>query len=132
MDSIWWLYSPVDNLTFTYTFVADWPGDPAVSGNVNITEDGYCFGQIKGDPDVAGWGVSKDSFGDARQSGFVSDSAVLGLWWLRAERRHRDFCVFLVHVGSIRSYEVEASAIPNFLRRTAAEWRAADRANRGA
>jgi len=34
------------------------PGDLAVSGNVNVTEDDWCYGQIKSDPDIAGLGVS--------------------------------------------------------------------------
>ncbi len=33
-------------------------GNSAISGNLNITEDGWCYGQIQGDPDIAGWGVS--------------------------------------------------------------------------
>jgi len=52
-----WFYSPIDSETFTDTFIAGAPGDPAISGNINVTGDGLCFGQIKADPDIAGWGV---------------------------------------------------------------------------
>lgn len=57
MAKSFWFYSPIDDETFTATFTAGFPGDPAISGNVNVTEDGLCFGQIKADPDIAGWGV---------------------------------------------------------------------------
>ena len=58
MEDLFCFYSPDDWATFTYRFTAGGPGDPAVSGNVNVTEDSLCFGQIKADPDIAGWGVS--------------------------------------------------------------------------
>jgi hypothetical protein len=41
-----------------YQYLEGAPGDPAVSGNVNVTAVGWCYGQIKGDPDIAGNGVS--------------------------------------------------------------------------
>lgn len=53
-----WLYDPIENYTFEYTYKNCMPGDPTVSGNVNVTKDGWCYGQIKSDPDIAGLGVS--------------------------------------------------------------------------
>ena len=47
-----------DEKAIYYEYEQGAPGDPAVSGNVNVTEVGWCYGQIKGDPDIAGGGVS--------------------------------------------------------------------------
>jgi hypothetical protein len=40
-----------------HTYPERGPRALRVSGDVDVTEDGFCFGQIKGDPDIAGWGV---------------------------------------------------------------------------
>ena len=57
----WYWCAQSGNACGLYTYVVGNPGDPDISGNVNVTADDWCFGQIKGDPDIAGWGVSIDS-----------------------------------------------------------------------
>jgi hypothetical protein len=53
-----WLHTEVDG-NATYYYFKDQPGDPRISGNVSVTtRDYWCYGQIKGDPDIAGMGVS--------------------------------------------------------------------------
>ena len=56
-DRTYLLHDPFGDFIFRYTYAQGLPGDPEISGNVNVTQDGWCYGQIKSDPDVAGLGV---------------------------------------------------------------------------
>ncbi|OAL57220.1 hypothetical protein IQ07DRAFT_582444, partial [Pyrenochaeta sp. DS3sAY3a] len=52
-----WFYTNLHG-NVTYHYYPNQPGDPRISGNVSVTTTDFeCFGQIKGDPDVAGLGV---------------------------------------------------------------------------
>ena len=58
MEGLWYFYNPYEERVYTYEVQSGQPGNPTVSGNVNVIENRDCFGQIQGDPDVAGWGIS--------------------------------------------------------------------------
>ncbi|KAF2005337.1 hypothetical protein P154DRAFT_616557 [Amniculicola lignicola CBS 123094] len=86
-----WLFSS-EYGNVTYRYIRGQAGDPAISGNVNITSDNECFGQIIGDPDIAGKGVI---LGVILSAAITSVLSIWAFWypyahnhWTRAKIEH--------------------------------------------
>lgn len=57
MSNVLTFYSPLEGDSFRQHYNLGELGDHTISGKGNTTDDGLSSGEIKGDPDIVGWGV---------------------------------------------------------------------------